>query len=58
MSVGVDTGLDRRTKETTSPPSKTAVENSDAVWKDLRTFAQNSFIRAFPPTVRHIIEPA
>ena len=58
MSVGVDTGLDRRTKKTTSPPSKTAVENSDAVWKHLRTFAQNSFIRAFPPTVRHIIEPA
>ena len=39
-----------------SKASKTARDNREAVWTQLRLFVKNGWVRAFPPSVTHILD--
>ena len=50
MQFGVRTGIPTPEKTTQAKESKTARDNRETVWKHLRKFVANGWLRAFPPS--------
>lgn len=55
MQFGVRTGIPTPEHTTQAKESKTARENRETVWKHLRKFVANGWLRAFPPSASGIL---
>ena len=52
-----EVGVTQEENTLPKPASKTAQMNSPKVWKELRKFTRNGFIRAIPPNCQDIVMP-
>ena len=52
MTNGVNTGVERPKETNAAQASATAMKNKTQVWAQLRKFALNGWVRAFPPSMR------